>query len=51
MSKKSMHKKRMLGKRLKRARRIPLLATVRTHRRIRENMFSRNWRRSKLKLK
>jgi len=50
MSKKSRVRKMMLGKRLKRSRRLPLLASLRTHRKLQSNMFSRNWRRSKLKL-
>jgi ribosomal protein L39E len=51
MSKKSKIKKERLGKQLKRSRRIPVLAMVRTHRRIQQNLFSRNWRRTKLNLK
>jgi ribosomal protein L39E len=39
-----------LGKELKKARRIPLLAIVRTHRKIQTNNFARNWRRTKLKI-
>jgi ribosomal protein L39E len=46
-----MEKKRMLGKRLKRARRLPLLASLRTHRSIQQNRFARNWRTQKLRLK
>ena len=51
MSKKSRAKKLMLGKRLKRARRLPLLASLRTHRRLQSNMFARDWRSRKLRLK
>lgn len=50
MSKKSRTKKMMLGKRLKRSRKMPLLATLRTHRKIQSNLFGRNWRRNKIKL-
>lgn len=50
MSKKSRTKKMMLGKRLKRARRMPLLVSLRTHRRLQYNTFSRNWRTRKLRL-
>ncbi len=51
MGKKTMKKKMMLGKKLKQSRRIPLLAILRTHRRISNNRKQRDWRRSKLKLK
>ena len=51
MSKKSAYKKRRLGKKLKQARRMPLLATLRTHRKAQQNRFQRNWRTQKLKLK
>lgn len=51
MSKKSSYKKARLGKRLKQTRRMPLLATLRTHRRLQQNRFNRNWRSQKLKLK
>ena len=51
MSKKSQQKKRMLGKRLKRSRRMPLLARIRTHQRLQQNKFQRDWRRTKLRLK
>ena len=50
MSKKSHVKKARLGKALKRSRRMPLLAVVRTHRRVQTNLFARNWRKSKLKI-
>jgi ribosomal protein L39E len=51
MTKKTHKRKLMLGKRAKRSRRMPVLAQVRTHRRIQYNKFGRNWRRTKLKLK
>lgn len=51
MSKKSAKKKAMLGKRMKRNRRIPLLAIVRTRRHVRYNKFQRDWRHRKLKIK
>ncbi len=51
MSKKTEKKKKMLGKRLKRAKRIPLLASLRTHRKLQTNKFQRNWRSQKLRLK
>lgn len=50
MSKKSRTKKMMLGKRLKRARKLPLVASLRTHRRLQSNMFARDWRKSKIRL-
>lgn len=49
MGKKSAYKKRRLGKKMKQARRMPLLATLRTHRRLSQNRFERNWRRTKIK--
>jgi len=49
MSKKNATKKKMLGKQIKRARRIPMLAIMRTHRRISSNRFQRNWRTAKLR--
>ncbi len=51
MTKKSPERKRILGNRLKRARRIPLLASLRTHRRLQQNKFQRNWREKKMGLK
>jgi ribosomal protein L39E len=50
MSKKSRTKKMMLGRRLKRARKLPLIASLRTHRRLQSNMFARDWRSRKLRL-
>lgn len=51
MTKKTRTKKMKLGSKLKQSRRIPLLASVRTHRRIQSNTFARSWRRQKLKMK
>ncbi|MEM3841447.1 MAG: hypothetical protein QXN59_02020 [Candidatus Micrarchaeaceae archaeon] len=48
MSKKTAYKKRRLGKKLKQQRRLPVLVTLRTHRRIQINRNMRNWRRRKL---
>ncbi len=42
--------KMRLGKKLKRNRRMPVLAVVRTHRRIQQNKFQRDWRRKKLRI-
>jgi ribosomal protein L39E len=50
MSKKTRSKKMRLGKKLKQSRRIPLLTTLRTHRRVQQNLFKRNWRRQKMRL-
>ena len=50
MSKKSMTKKMRLGKMLKRARRIPVLAIVRTHRRLQYNKFARDWKHRKMRI-
>jgi ribosomal protein L39E len=51
MSKKTVQKKTSLGKMLKRNRRIPVLALVRTHRRVQQNKFQRDWRHRKLRIK
>ncbi len=51
MGKKSVERKKILGNRMKRSRRIPVLAILRTHRRIEYNTFKRDWRHRKLKLK
>ncbi|MCL5675203.1 MAG: 50S ribosomal protein L39e [Candidatus Marsarchaeota archaeon] len=51
MSKKSMEKKLRLGKELKRNRRVPVLAILRTHRKVQYNKFQRDWRRRKLRIK
>ncbi len=48
MSKKSEKKKMMLGRQIKRNKRIPVLAVLRTHRRIEYNILKRNWRKKKL---
>jgi ribosomal protein L39E len=50
MGKKTAYKKKRLGKKLKQTRRMPLLATLRTHRKLQQNRFNRNWRSQKLKL-
>lgn len=50
MSKKSREKKVRLGKKIKQARRIPLVAMLKTHRKKQFNLFARNWRRHKLKM-
>ncbi|HUY70135.1 MAG TPA: hypothetical protein VMV00_01035 [Candidatus Baltobacteraceae bacterium] len=50
MGKKTQTKKRRLGKKLKQTRRMPLLVTLRTHRKLQFNRFSRNWRKQKIKL-
>lgn len=51
MSKKTLKMKMRLGKKLKRNRRMPVLAVVRTHRRVQMNKFQRDWRRKKLRIK
>ncbi len=51
MGKKSQQKKRMLGKKLKQSRRLPILASLRTHRKVSQNMFQRSWRRQKMRIK
>lgn len=51
MSKKTQLKKRMLGHKLKQSRRVPALARLRTHQRLQQNLFARNWRRTKMRLK
>lgn len=49
MTKKSAERKRRLGKKLKQSRRMPLVATLKTHRRLQSNKFQRNWRSQKIK--
>ncbi|MDE1828370.1 MAG: 50S ribosomal protein L39e [Candidatus Micrarchaeota archaeon] len=49
MSKKTLSQKRSLGKSLKRNRRIPVLAILRTHRKVQHNRFQREWRHRKLR--
>ncbi len=51
MGKKSRAKKSMLGSKLKQNRRMPVLAVLRTHRRVQVNKFQRDWRRRKLGIK
>ncbi|MGI0141429.1 MAG: 50S ribosomal protein L39e [Candidatus Micrarchaeales archaeon] len=51
MSKKTASQKRSLGKMLKRNRRIPVLAILRTHRKVQHNNFQRDWRHRKLRIK
>ena len=51
MSKKENYRKRRLGKKLKQSRRMPLLARLRTHKRLEINTYSRDWRRSKMRIK
>jgi large subunit ribosomal protein L39e len=51
MGKKSVQKKMSLGKKLKQNRRIPVLAILRTHRKLESNKFQRDWRHRKLKIK
>ncbi|MCL5100418.1 MAG: 50S ribosomal protein L39e [Candidatus Marsarchaeota archaeon] len=50
MSKKSKLKKMRLGNKLKQNKRIPVLAMLRTHRRVQYNKFQRDWRRRKLRI-
>ena len=49
MSKKDLNKKMHLGKMLKKNRRIPVLAVVRTHRKVETNKFQRDWRHRKIR--
>ncbi len=51
MSKKSQKLKMRLAKKRKQNRRMPVMAVVKTHRRIQYNKFQRDWRRRKLRLK
>lgn len=51
MGKKSLKKKLMLGHKLKQNRRVPVLAVLRTHRKVQFNRFARDWRRRKLGIK
>lgn len=51
MGKKTPKKKAMLGKKLKQNRRIPVLAMLRTHRRIQFNRAQRSWRNKKLRIR
>ncbi len=51
MGKKSQNKKAILGKKLKQNRRMPVLAVLRTHRRVQYNRMQRSWRNKKLRIK
>lgn len=51
MGKKTALQKRALGKKLKQNRRIPVLAMLRTHRKVQFNRFQRDWRHRKLRIK
>ncbi len=51
MSKKTLKKKMMLGKKHKQNRRMPVIAVMKTHRRLQSNKFQRDWRRRKLRIK
>jgi ribosomal protein L39E len=52
MGKKSLTKKMMLGRRLRQKRRsLPVLASLKTHRRKTYNKFYRDWRHRKLKIR
>jgi ribosomal protein L39E len=51
MSKKSYELKRRLGRAGKKSRKLPVLAQVRTHRRVQQNKFARSWRRTKMRIK
>ncbi|MGB9577031.1 MAG: 50S ribosomal protein L39e [Candidatus Micrarchaeia archaeon] len=48
---KSSALKAVLGKALRRNRRVPIFVIAKTKRRISRNPLARNWRRSKLKVK
>lgn len=49
MSKKTVKQKTTLGKMLKRNRRMPVLAVMRTHRSKQQNKFQRSWRTRKMR--
>ncbi len=51
MVKKSAKLKLMLGKKMKQNRRMPVLAVLRTHRRVQANRQQRSWRNRKMRLK
>jgi ribosomal protein L39E len=51
MTKKTREVKMRLGNKLKQSRRLPLLARLRTHTRLQQNTFKRDWRRTKIKFK
>jgi ribosomal protein L39E len=50
MTRKTQYHKRRLGKKNKQSRRLPLLTRLRTHQRLQQNTFKRDWRRSKMRL-
>ncbi len=51
MTKKTRNLKMKLGNKLKQSRRMPLLARLRTHQKLQQNVFRRDWRRTKMRLK
>ncbi len=51
MSKKTLYIKMRLAKKHKQNRRMPVLAVVKTHRRVQYNKFQRDWRRRKMRIK
>ena len=51
MVKKSRAKKARLAKKIKQNRRIPVLAILKTHRKIQQNKFARDWKHKKLRIK
>ncbi|MCL4365221.1 MAG: 50S ribosomal protein L39e [Candidatus Marsarchaeota archaeon] len=50
MGKKTLRKKMRLGRKLKQNGRMPVLAVLKTHRRIQYNKKQRDWRRRKLRI-
>lgn len=50
VSKKTLSKKMRLAKMRKQNRRMPVLAVVRTHRKVQYNRFQRDWRRRKMRI-
>ncbi|MFI5412507.1 MAG: 50S ribosomal protein L39e [Candidatus Micrarchaeales archaeon] len=50
MTRNTQYKKRRLGKKIKQSRRLPLLTRLRTHQRLQQNTFKRDWRRTKMRL-
>ena len=50
MSKKTLRKKMRLGRKLRQNGRMPVLAVLKTHRRIQYNKKQRDWRRRKLRI-
>jgi large subunit ribosomal protein L39e len=51
MSKKTLYIKMRLAKKRKQNRRMPVLAVVKTHRRVQSNKFQRDWRRRKMRIR